>query len=283
METILRSATRTTVIGPGEPVCIIGERINPTGRAKMAAAIEAGDLSILQQEARAQTEAGAKVLDVNVGVSGIDEPAMLAEAVAAIMEVTPLPLCIDSAKPEALAAGLGAFRGKALVNSVNGESAKLEAVLPLVKEHGAAVVGLAMDDAGIPKSGDGRFAIAARIAEEADKAGIPREDVVIDSLAMAVATDDRAALETLACMARIRDELGLNQTLGVSNVSFGMPERAACNAVFITMAIQSGLTCAIVDPTSWHMRRTIMMCDLLMGKDEYCMRYITAYREQAGG
>ncbi len=281
METIIKSQTQTVTIGPKEPVCMIGERINPTGRKKMAAAIEEGDLELLQQEAKKQVEAGAQVLDVNVGVSGIDEPKMLSEAVSAITEVVEVPLCIDSASPKALAAGLSVYKGKALVNSVNGETEKLGAVLPLVKQHGAAVIGLTMDDNGIPKGADERFAIAARIVEQADKLGIPKEDVVIDSLAMAVSTDDQAALETLRCMARIRDELGLNQTLGVSNISFGMPERVPCNAVFITMAILHGLTCPIVDPTVWAMRRTIMLADLLLGKDEFCMRYITAFREQA--
>jgi 5-methyltetrahydrofolate--homocysteine methyltransferase len=280
METILKSKTRSVVIGPGQPIVIIGERINPTGRRKMAQAIEEGNLKRIQDEAVRQVNEGAHVLDVNVGVSGIDEPRMLKEAVRAIREVTDVALCIDSALPKALEAGLSAYEGKALVNSVNGEAAKLKQVLPVVKDHGAAVIGLTMDDRGIPKEAFRRLEIAERILESAVKQGIPQEDVIIDPLAMAVSTDDRAAVETLKAMQLIRDKLGLNLTLGVSNISFGLPDRHAFNVVFLSMAIVNGLNCPIIDPTVWEIRKAIMIADVLTGNDEFCMNFITVYREK---
>lgn len=281
METRLASASKSVRIGPDLPLVIVGERINPTGRKRLARAVEEKDFGLVQQEALRQVEKGAHVLDVNVGVPGIDEPAMLRDAVRAIRDVTDVPLCIDSAVPRALEAGLAACEGKALVNSVNGEREKIERVLPIVKDFGAAVVGLTMDDEGIPKEAARRVEIAERILEEALRRGIPGEDVIIDSLAMAVSTDEAAALETLTTLQRIRDRLGLNQTLGVSNVSFGLPERHAINALFLAMAAQNGLTCCIVDPTVWEMRRAVLIADMLLGRDEFCMQFISAYREDS--
>jgi 5-methyltetrahydrofolate--homocysteine methyltransferase len=278
-------------IGHGLPLVVIGERINPTGRKRMARAVEEGDFRLLQEEAVRQVEKGAHVLDVNVGVSGIDEPKALERAVRAIREVTGVPLCIDSALPEALEAGLKACEGKALVNSVNGEKRKLEQVLPLVKDYGAAVIGLTMDDAGIPPEASRRLEIAQKILDEALARGIPAEDVIIDPLAMAVCTDSLAARATIEALRAIRDRLGVNQTLGVSNVSFGLPERHAVNGIFLAVAAASGLTCCIIDPTVWEVRRAALISDLLMGHDSYCMRFISAYRAvtresakpQAGG
>jgi methanogenic corrinoid protein MtbC1/uroporphyrinogen-III decarboxylase len=275
METTVRRATKTVVIGPRHPLVIIGERINPTGRKKLAQALEKGDLGLVQSEAIKQVEDGAHILDVNVGVSGIDEPAMLKEAILAIGEVTDIPLCIDSALPKALEAGLEVYEGKALVNSVNGEELKLKQILPMVKEHSAAVIGLTMDDRGIPKDAETRLEIARKIVERAEQTGIPREDVIIDPLAMAVSADYQAGLETIKALQLIRDELGVNQTLGLSNISFGLPERASINAVFLAMAVLSGLTCPIVDPTVWEMRKALLVSDMLLGKDEYCMNYIS--------
>jgi methanogenic corrinoid protein MtbC1/uroporphyrinogen-III decarboxylase len=275
METTVRRATKTVVIGPRHPLVIIGERINPTGRKKLAQALEKGDLDLVQSEAIKQVEDGAHILDVNVGVSGIDEPAMLKEAILAIGEVTDIPLCIDSALPKALEAGLEVYEGKALVNSVNGEELKLKQILPMVKEYGAAVIGLTMDDRGIPKEAETRLEIARKIVERAEQTGIPREDVIIDPLAMAVSADYQAGLETIKALQLIRDELGVNQTLGLSNISFGLPERASINAVFLAMAVLSGLTCPIVDPTVWEMRKALLVSDMLLGKDEYCMNYIS--------
>jgi len=280
METILKSRKETVVIGPDRPLVIIGERINPTGRKKLAKALEEGDLKRVQEEAVKQVQEGAHVLDVNVGISGIDEPSLLKEALQAVREVTEVPLCIDSALPKALEAGLQVYEGKALVNSVNGEERKIKEVLPLVKQYGAAVIGLTMDDDGIPKEAMKRLEIARKIVEEAQKMAIPTEDVVIDPLAMAISTDQGAALETLKTMRLIRDEIGVNQTLGVSNISFGLPERHAINGIFLALAAMNGLTCPIVDPTVWEMRRSMLIADLLLAKDDYCMRFISAYREK---
>jgi len=268
------------IIGPDRPLVIIGERINPTGRKKLAKALEEGNLKLVQEEAARQVREGAHVLDVNVGISGIDEPALLKEAIQAVREVTEVPLCIDSALPAALEAGLQAYEGKALVNSVNGEERKLKEVLPLVKQYGAAVIGLTMDDDGIPKEATKRLEIARKILEEAQKSGVAREDVIIDPLAMAISTDQGAALETLKTMRLIRDEIGVNQTLGVSNISFGLPERHAINGIFLALAAMNGLTCPIVDPTLWEMRRCMLISDLLLAKDSYCMKFISVYREK---
>jgi 5-methyltetrahydrofolate--homocysteine methyltransferase len=280
LETVLKSRTETVVIGPDRPLVIIGERINPTGRKKLAKALEDGNLKLVQDEATKQVQEGAHVLDVNVGVSGVDEPTLLREAILAVREVTEVPLCIDSALPRALEAGLQVYEGKALVNSVNGEERKLKEVLPLVKQYGAAVIGLTMDDDGIPKEAQKRLEIARKIVEEAEKTGIPSENVIIDPLAMTISTDQGAALETLKTMRLIRDEIGVNQTLGVSNISFGLPERHAINGIFFALAAMNGLTCPIVDPTLWEMRRAILIADLLLAKDEYCMKFISVYRKK---
>lgn len=279
MHTVIWSARERVVIGPDQPVVIIGERINPTGRPRLAAALEAGDMAPLQSEALRQVRAGAAVLDVNVGVAGIDEPAALVAAVGAVGQVCDAPLCLDSASPKALEAALAAYPGKALVNSVNGEEAKLREVLPLVARHRAAVVALTMDDRGVPRDAATRLAIAERILNEAAKLGIPAEDVVLDPLAMSVAADDSAGLTVLTAMQAIRDHLGVNQTVGASNVSFGLPERPAVGAVFLAMAVLRGCTCPITDPTVWELRRALLVSDLLLARDEYAMRFIGAYRQ----
>jgi 5-methyltetrahydrofolate--homocysteine methyltransferase len=280
MNTIVTSESKEVIIGPEHPVVMIGERINPTGRRKLANALEAGDMSVVQNDAKAQVEAGALILDVNVGVSGADEKALMIEALAAVREVTDAPLCIDSANPAVLAAGLEVYKGKALVNSVNGEEAKLKEVLPLVAQYKTAVVALTMDDNGIPTDVPTRLAIAEKILNEAAKLGIPAEDVVIDPLAMSVAADDQAGLGALTAMRQIRDNLGVNQTIGASNISYGLPDRRAVNTTFLAMAVVCGLTCPITDPTVWEIRRTLLLSDLLYGRDEYAMNYISAYREK---
>ncbi|MCG6880389.1 MAG: dihydropteroate synthase [Deltaproteobacteria bacterium] len=283
VESVVSSASKTVFIGPSKPLVMIGERINPTGRKELAASLEAGNLDLVRSEAILQVEAGAHILDVNVGVSGIDEAKMLKEAVLAIQEVTDVPLCIDSALPKALASALGVYKGKALVNSVNGEKHKLEQVLPLVREHNAAVIGLTMDDNGIPKSAEKRLEIARLIVEKAGEIGIPKEDVIIDPLAMAVSADDQSGLETLRALQLIRDELGVNQTLGLSNISFGLPERASINAIFLSMAVLNGLTCPIADPTVWDMAKAVLLSDLLLGRDTYCMHYLAATAKKRTG
>ena len=280
METKIWSPTKEVVIGPEHPIVIIGERINPTGRKKLAHSLENYDLSLVQEEAQRQVEAGSQVLDVNVGISGADEKALMVEAIQAIREITDVPLCIDSADPKVLAAGLEKYEGKALVNSVNGEEAKLKEILPLVAQYKAAVVGLTMDDKGIPTDVATRLAIAEKIVNEAAKLNIPLEDIIIDPLAMSVASDDQAGLGALQAIEQIRDKLGVNQTIGASNVSYGLPDRPFINSVFLAMAALNGLTCPITDPTNWRIRETLLLCDLMLGKDEFSMNFIEAYREQ---
>lgn len=280
MQTRIASESMEVIIGHDQPVVMIGERINPTGRKKMAAALERGDMTHLQQDARMQVAAGARILDVNVGISGTDEKALMLDAIFAVQEVTDVPLCIDSAKPDVLAAGLEAYKGRALVNSVNGEDAKLKEVLPLVAQYKSAVVALTMDDNGIPSDVPTRLAIADKILDAAAAQGIPAEDVIIDPLAMSVAADDQAGLAALNALARIRDTFGVNQTIGASNVSYGLPDRRAVNCVFLAMAVVNGLTCPITDPTVWEIRRTLLVTDLFHGKDEFAMNFIGGYREQ---
>jgi 5-methyltetrahydrofolate--homocysteine methyltransferase len=281
METTLKSLNETVIIGPDRPLVIIGERINPTGRKKLAKALEDGNLKVVQEEATKQVQEGAQVLDINVGVSGIDESKLLKDAILAVREVTHVPLCIDSALPKVLEAGLQIYDGKALVNSVNGEERKLKEVLPLVKQYGAAVIGLTMDDDGIPKDAEKRLQIARKIIEEARKIGIPPEDVIIDPLAMAMSTNNTAALETLKAFRLIREVLGVNQTMGASNISFGLPERHSINGIFLAMAAIHGVTCPILDPTVWEVRRSVLITDLLLAKDNYCMNFISVYREKS--
>lgn len=283
METVLRSARKTVIIGPDRPTVLIGERINPTGKKRLAAALAEGNLDIVRQEAEAQVEAGADVLDVNVGAAGIDEVELLPKAVKLVAETVDVPLCVDSANPAALRAALTLYRelvpdGKPLVNSVNGEAASMERVLPLVAEFGTAVIGLAMDEGGIPPTAEGRLAVARRIVERAEALGIPRQDVVIDCLALTVGADSHAGLVTLDAIHMVREELGVNMTLGASNVSFGLPERETINWVFLAMAIQRGVNCPIVDVAK--VRPAVLATDLLLGRDEYAMRYLKDYKKR---
>ena len=280
MQTNVRSTSKEVVIGPDQEMVIIGERINPTGRKKLASSLENGDMSLVQAEAVRQIEAGAQILDINVGVSGADERSLMLKALTAVGEVTDAPLCIDSANPKVLAAALEGYKGKALVNSVNGEKAKLKEVLPVVAEHKAAVIALTMDDKGIPTDLSSRLRITEHIVNEAAKLGLAQEDIVIDALAMSVASDDQAGKTVLEAMSQIKTRFGLNQTIGASNISFGLPDRRSVNTVFLAMAVVCGLTCPITDPTVWDIRRTMLIADLLRGHDEFAMNYITAYREQ---
>jgi len=275
-KTTVSSSTNTVFIGSTLPLTIIGERINPTGRKRLAQDLREWNLDLVKSEALKQVEQGAHILDINVGVSGIDEPKLLKEAIIAIQAITDVPLCIDSALPKALGSALAVYKGKALVNSVNGEKDKLDQVLPLVREHNAAVIGLTMDDEGIPEKAEKRLAIAARIVERAEKQGIPREDVIIDPLAMAVSANHESSLETLKAIHLINHELCVNQTLGLSNISFGLPHRMSVNVIFLAMAALAGLTSTIVDPTVWEMRRALLIADMLLGKDEFCMKYLAA-------
>jgi 5-methyltetrahydrofolate--homocysteine methyltransferase len=279
METRIRSKTMEVVISPDHPTVIIGERINPTGKKKLAEALAQKDMSRVRKMALEQVEAGATVLDVNVGAAGVDEVEVLPMAVKAVMEVTDVPLCIDSANKDALKAALDVYEGKALINSVNGEEASLARVLPLVKEYGAAVIGLAMDDNGISCNAADRIAIARKIVERAEALGIPREDVLIDCLALTVCTDPTAGITTLNAIRGVREELGVNMTLGASNISFGLPDREAINDIFIAMAIAAGVNAPIVNPS--QSRKAILIADLLLGRDEFGMNYVTYYRQMA--
>jgi len=277
VETKVSSATQEVVISYDLPTRLIGERINPTGKKKLAATLAAGDLSLVRQEALAQVEAGADMLDVNVGTPSVDEVALLPEAVQLVMETVDVPLCIDSSNPKALEAALKAYKGKALVNSVSGEERSLEEVLPLVRESGAAVIGLTMSDEGIPGSADERVAVAHKIMDRAAALGIPAEDVVIDCLALTLGADTKAGMITIETIRRIRAELGVNITLGASNISFGLPDRKLLTSAFLSVAIYAGVTCPIVDVAK--VRPAILATDVVLGRDEYSMRYIKAYRQ----
>ena len=280
LTTTISSKTQTVNISRNLPTVIIGERINPTGRKKLQAALEQKNFDIVRQDAVAQVAAGAAVLDVNAGIPDGDEPVLLKEAVLSVMEVTDVPLCIDTADPEALSAALSIYEGKALVNSVNGEERSLDEMLPLVKDYGAAVIGLCMDDTGIPDTPDKRLAVAAKIIERAGKLGIGPEDIVIDPLVLTMGADHNAGRVTLETTERIVKEFGVNITMGASNVSFGLPDRMYINAAFIAMAIHAGLTCPITNPLVAELTTAVLAADMAMGRDEWGTRWIEAFRSR---
>ena len=280
LTTTLSSKSNKVTIHRDQPTVIIGERINPTGRKAVLAALQAGDFEMVRQDALAQVDAGATVLDVNAGVPGADEVTLLSQVMQEVMSVVDVPLCIDTANPKALEAALQLYEGKALINSGNGEEKSLEANLPLAKEYGAAVIGLCMDDDGIPATSEERTAVAEKIIERAAKQGIPAEDIVIDPLAMTMGADHKAgwtALETIKLVVR---EFGVNITMGASNISFGLPDRKYVNASFIAMAVQAGLTCPITNPLVTEVNTAVLAADLSLGKDEFGMRWIKAYRRR---
>jgi 5-methyltetrahydrofolate--homocysteine methyltransferase len=276
MHTILKGRAKEIIIGIDRPFVMIGEKINPTGRKKLAAAFVEGNLDYVLQLAQSQVAWGAEVLDINVGVPGLDEKAVVRKLVEMLAASVDVPFCLDSANPDVLAAGLAASPGKPLVNSVSGEEKRLETVLPLVKDRGAAVIGLTMDDNGIPKTPEERLAVAEKILERAARIGIPSEDVIIDPLVLTVGSDSQAALVTLQTVELLRKEFGVNINLGASNVSFGLPERPTVNAAFLTLAIQLGATCSITDPAK--LGQTVKATDLLLGRDDYSMRYLKYFR-----
>ncbi len=280
LTTTVSSKTQTVDISRHLPTVIIGERINPTGRKKLQAALEAKNFDIVRQDAIDQVAAGAPVLDVNVGIPDSDEPALLREAVRTVTQVTDVPLCIDTADPEALASALSIYEGKALVNSVNGEERSLGQMLPLVKEYGAAVIGLCMDDDGIPETPEKRLGVAAKIIERAGKLGIGPEDIVIDPLVLTMGADHNAGKVTLETTDRVVKEFGVNITMGASNVSFGLPDRMSINAAFIAMAIHAGLTCPITNPLVTELTTAVYAADLAMGRDEWGTRWIEAFRSR---
>jgi 5-methyltetrahydrofolate--homocysteine methyltransferase len=270
------SKAREVVIGGDRPFVIIGEKINPTGNKKLAAALQEGNLDLVGQLARRQVAWGAEVLDLNVGVPGLDEEQMIRKIVQVVSQAVDVPLCIDSGKVDILAAGLNACEGKPLVNSVNAEQQQLESILPVVKDRGAAVIGLTIGDTGIPKTPEERAAAAGKILERAAQLGIPEEDIVIDPLVLTVGSDSNAAVITLQAIALIKEEFGANINLGASNVSYGLPDRLTVNQAFMAMAMQAGATCSITDPMK--LGATIRACDTLMGRDDFAMRYIKYFR-----
>ena len=277
MDTKVSSASREVTISYDRPTVLIGERINPTGKRKLAAALLAGDMDEVRAEARAQVQAEADILDVNVGAAGVDEVAVLPQAVKAVMEVVDVPLCLDSHNPRALEAALRVYRGKPIINSVNGQESVLAEVLPLVKEYGAAVIGLTMDDEGIPQEPERRLAIARKIIERAEAAGIPKEDVIIDCLTLTIGSNSKAGWITLEAIRGVKQEFGVNQTLGASNVSFGLPDREVINSAFIAIAIAAGVTCPTVNVAK--VRPTVLSTDMILGRDNHSLRYIRAYRQ----
>jgi 5-methyltetrahydrofolate--homocysteine methyltransferase len=277
--TVIRSATKAVTIGGDQPFCIIGERINPTGRPKFQAQLRAGDLSQIETDVHAQVAGGATMLDVNMGVPLTDEAELLSRAVKLVQSLTDLPLCIDSSVVEALDAGLAAYEGKALVNSVTGEQERLEAILPLVKRYGAAVIALPNEEDEIPVDPRKRLEITRKIIDIAcGTYEIPLEDIVIDPLAMPVGADSTLAKKTMEAIALIRDEFGVNMTLGAGNVSFGMPDRPALGSSFLPMAMMAGLTSAIMDARTPQMVEAVRAGDLMLGNDEWGAAWIKAHR-----
>ncbi len=277
-ETVVSSATRDVVIGFDRPFVVIGERINPTGRALLAEEMKVGDFSRVERDVIAQVEAGAHMLDVNAGIPLADEPAILARTIQLVQSLTDVPLSIDSSIVEALEAGLAVYQGKALVNSVTGEEERLERVLPLVRKYGAAVVAISNDESGISEDPDVRFEVAKRIVERAADHGIPRDDVVVDPLLMPVGAMRFAGRQVFRILGRLREELRVNSTCGASNVSFGLPNREGINAAYLAMAMASGLTSAITNPIAEGVRTAVMAADVLNGNDQDASRWIRAHR-----
>jgi 5-methyltetrahydrofolate--homocysteine methyltransferase len=281
METTLRSATAEVVLGHDRRFCLIGERINPTGRRIFQEQLRAGDMSAIERDVAAQVEGGADVLDVNMGVPLTDEPDLLAKAIRLVQSLTDKPICIDSSVVEALEAGLDAYQGRALVNSVTAEDDRMELILPLVKRYDAAVIALPNDADEIPMEADRRLELVQHIVDVATgEYGIAKQDIVIDPLAMPIGADTSVVNTTLETMRRIRDEHGLNMTCGASNVSFGMPDRHTLGAAFLPMAMTAGLTSAIMDTRTPQIVNAVKAADLLLGHDEWGMSWIADHRKK---
>jgi 5-methyltetrahydrofolate--homocysteine methyltransferase len=278
-KTLISSHKQEITIGFDSPFCVIGERINPTGRKLLAAEMAAGDYSRVLSDALAQVEAGATMLDVNAGIPMADEPAILAKAIQLVQEVVDVPLAIDSSIVAALEAGLSVYRGKPLVNSVTGEEERLEVVLPLVKKYGAAVVAISNDETGISEDPNVRYEVAKKIVERAADYGIPREDVVVDPLIIPVAAINMAGRSALDLIIRLRNELKVNTTCGASNISFGLPNRHGMNAAFLSMAAGAGMTSAIMNPLHAEEMTGIMGANVMNGNDPECRRWIQKFRE----
>jgi len=279
--TVVSSHRREIVIGFDRPFCVIGERINPTGRKRLAAEMAAGDYSSVEADAIAQVEAGAHMLDVNAGIPLADEPAILADSIKLVQSLVDAPLSIDSSIVAALESGLSVYQGKALVNSVTGEEERLESVLPLIKKYGAAVVAISNDETGISEDPDVRFEVAKRIVHHAADYGIPAADVVVDPLVMPVGALGLAGVAAFRLIRRLREELGVNTTCGASNISFGLPNRHALNASYLAMAAGAGMTSAIMNPLHPEEMAGVMAADVLLGVDPNCARWLRRYRDPA--
>ncbi len=278
METKLTSATKEVTISSKRPTVLIGERINPTGKKKLTKVLQNGDLEFVRKEALVQVEAGADILDINGGALGVDEVVLLPQVVEIVMDTVDVPLCFDSSDSTALEAALEVYQGKPLVNSVTGQERSLKKILPLIEEYRAAVIGLTMDEKGIPEDVDQRVTIAHKIVGKAEAMGIPRQDVIIDCLALAVGANTKTGLTAIEAIRRVKAELGVNLTLGVSNISFGLPDRKLLNSAFITIAIAMGVNCPILDIAK--LRPAILATDLILDYDRYAMRYIETYRQR---
>jgi 5-methyltetrahydrofolate--homocysteine methyltransferase len=280
MHTVVQSASKTVTIGHDQPFVIIGERINPTGRKKFQELLRAGDLSTIAIDVESQIKGGADMLDVNMGVPLTDEPALLSKAIKMIQGMTDMPICIDSSVIEALQAGLEAYEGKALVNSMTGEDDRMELILPLIKKHNAAIIALPNDEIGIPATAAERIVITEKIIRTVEKHGISLDNLVIDPLAMTVGADPDAVKITLETIHLIREKFGLNMTLGASNISFGLPNRHALNAAFLPAAMSHGLTCAVMDARTPAINEAVRAADLLLGMDQWGGNWISRFRAQ---
>lgn len=278
MKTVLKGKINEVIIDTNGPVIIIGECINPTRRKKLVTTLQEGNFDYVLELAESQIKAGADVLDVNVGFPGVDDVKLLPETLLAIRDRFDIPVCIDSPNPKAIEAALKVAGGKCLINSMNGEEKSLRALIPIAKEYGAAIIALTMDDEGITHDPEKRLAIAEKILERAIKAGINPEDVIIDPLAMAVSADSGACLVTLETIRLVHQKLGLNITMGTSNISFGLPDREALNTAFISLAIYNGLTCPIANPEK--ITAAIRATDLVLGRDDFAVRFVEYFQSR---
>jgi 5-methyltetrahydrofolate--homocysteine methyltransferase len=286
-KTLVASATREAMIGFDQPFCVIGERINPTGRKKLAAEMVDGNFETVTADALAQVAAGATMLDINAGVTAVDpnatEPALLVRTIEIVQSLVDVPLCIDSSVSAAIAAALEVCQGRPLVNSVTGEEEKLEAILPLCKKYDVPVVAISNDESGISEDPDVRFAVAKKIVERAADFGIKPQDIVVDPLVMPIGAMGTAGRQVFRLVRRLREELKVNTTCGASNVSFGLPNRHGINAAFLPMAIASGMTSAIMNPLRPQEMAAVRAANVLMGTDANCAKWIRANRETVNG